>query len=157
MVPSFPVLSCKSSVSLKKALIEKNVNYFCAIIISIHLMLSFFYYFFVKNNQSLLPCVIKIKQIDNITNIMSKGHGVSTENFTIFFSNEGKTENGLEFEFERFYKIIFGRLYTCNIYNGTSLKRTSSKADTSVRRTKILSRTNSEGIPYNKTFPKRIL
>ena len=33
---------------------------------------------------------------------MSKRHGVSIENFTIFFSNAGKNENLPEFEFETF-------------------------------------------------------
>ena len=46
---------------------------------------------------------------------MSKRHVAFTENFTIFSSNAGKTDNMLEFVFERFW-IIFGRLYTCNIY-----------------------------------------
>ena len=45
---------------------------------------------------------------------MSKREGVFTENITIFFKNTGETGRG--FKFERFYKTIFGRLYTCNIY-----------------------------------------
>ena len=42
-------------------------------------------------------------------------------------------------------------------YSGTSLKRTSSKADTSLRRTKILVPDEFLRNPYNKTFPKRTL
>ena len=45
---------------------------------------------------------MKNKQIDPIRNIMSKRHGVFTENLTIFFSNVGKTEYVPEFEFEKF-------------------------------------------------------
>ena len=51
-----------------------NINYLCVIIISIHIILSFVY-------------VMKNKQIDHISNIMSKRHGVFTENFTIIFPN----------------------------------------------------------------------
>ena len=61
-----------------------------------------------------------------MSNTMSKCQGVFTENFTVFFSNAGKAENvpGFKFDFQlifkfdiqRFWKIIFGRLYTCNIY-----------------------------------------
>ena len=36
--------------------------------------------------------------------------------FTIFFWNAGKTQNVPKSEFERFWKIMFGRLYACNIY-----------------------------------------
>ena len=36
---------------------------------------------------------MKNKSIDPISNIMSKRRGIITENFTIFFSNAGKTEN----------------------------------------------------------------
>ena len=42
------------------------------------------------------------KIIDLISNIMSRRHGISTENFTIFFSNIGKTGNVPEFEFDIF-------------------------------------------------------
>ena len=42
------------------------------------------------------------KIIDLISNIMSKCHGTFTENFTIFFSNAGKTGNVPEFEFDIF-------------------------------------------------------
>ena len=33
---------------------------------------------------------------------MSKRHGIFIKNFTIFFSNPGKTGNVLEFEFDKF-------------------------------------------------------
>ena len=46
---------------------------------------------------------------------MSKYHGTFTENFTISFSNAGKTGNGPEFEFEKFEKTVFWRWYNCNI------------------------------------------
>ena len=52
--------------------------------------------------KSQLWYVIQNKQIDLITNIMSKFQGVFTENFTIFFSNAEKIENMPEFEFEKF-------------------------------------------------------
>ena len=39
---------------------------------------------------------------------MSKHHGIFTENFTIFFSNAGKTGNLPEFEFEKYRKPSFG-------------------------------------------------
>ena len=45
---------------------------------------------------------MKSKSIDLISNIMSKGHGIFTENFTIFFSNAGKTGNVPEFKFNKF-------------------------------------------------------
>ena len=40
--------------------------------------------------------------IDLISNIMSKRHGIFTENFTIFFLNAGKTGSVTEFEFDIF-------------------------------------------------------
>ena len=42
------------------------------------------------------------KIIDLLSNIMSKLHGIFTENFTIFFPNAGKTRNMPEFEFDIF-------------------------------------------------------
>ena len=51
---------------------------------------------------------MKNKRIDHISNIMSKHHGIFTENFTIFFSNAGKTGNLPEFEFEKYRKPSFG-------------------------------------------------
>ena len=42
------------------------------------------------------------KIIDLISNIISKCHGIFTENFTIFFSNAGKTGNVPEFKFDNF-------------------------------------------------------
>ena len=50
---------------------------------------------------------MKNKRIDYISNIMSKSHCFFTENFTIFFSNAGKTGNLPEFEFKKFKKTIF--------------------------------------------------
>ena len=41
---------------------------------------------------------MKNKWIDIISNIISRCPSIFTENFTIFFSNAGKTENVLEFE-----------------------------------------------------------
>ena len=52
---------------------------------------------------------------------MSKCHGVSTENSSIFFFfNATKIDNVPEFKFEIFYKTIFARLYTWNIYRVTA-------------------------------------
>ena len=45
---------------------------------------------------------MKNKRIDHISKIMSKRHYIFTENFTIFFSNAGKTTNFPEFEFDKF-------------------------------------------------------
>ena len=42
------------------------------------------------------------KIIDLISIIMSKRHGIFTENVTIFFSNAGKTGSVPEFEFDIF-------------------------------------------------------
>ena len=39
------------------------------------------------------------KIMDLTSNIMSIRHGIFTENFTIFFSNAGKTGSVAEFEF----------------------------------------------------------
>ena len=41
------------------------------------------------------------KQFDHVSIIMSKRHDIFTENFTIFFSNAGKTVNVPEFEFDK--------------------------------------------------------
>ena len=41
-------------------------------------------------------------------------NGIFTKNYTIFFSNEGKTENGNNFRFDKFY--VFLRWYKYNIY-----------------------------------------
>ena len=49
------------------------------------------------------------KRIDHISKIMSKRHGISIENFTISFSNVGKTENVPKFEFNKLQKIISWR------------------------------------------------
>ena len=46
---------------------------------------------------------MKNKSIDLISNIMSKRHGIFTENFTtIIFSNAGKTGDAREFKFGKF-------------------------------------------------------
>ena len=74
------------------------------------------------NNFNKLWIVIVInneKQIDHISKIMSKSHGIFTENFTVFwgfFSNGGETRSVLETEFDKFYKKIFLKWYKCNIY-----------------------------------------
>ena len=44
----------------------------------------------------------KNKQIDRVSNTMSKGYNVFTENFTTSFSIGRKTEKVPEFEFGRF-------------------------------------------------------
>ena len=64
---------------------------------------------------------MKSKWIDHISKIMSKCHDIFTENFTIIFSNAGKTVNVLEFEFDKFWKTIFWRLHRCNIYIITTI------------------------------------
>ena len=51
------------------------------------------------------------KVLKLISNIMSKCHGIFTENVSIFFSNAGKTGNLSEFMFYTFKKIIYLRLY----------------------------------------------
>ena len=40
---------------------------------------------------------MKIKQNEYISNILSKCHGIFTENLAIVFPNAGKTENVQEF------------------------------------------------------------
>ena len=45
---------------------------------------------------------MKKKRVDHINNIMSKRLGNFIENFTIFFSNAGKTGNEPVFEFDKF-------------------------------------------------------
>ena len=45
---------------------------------------------------------MKSKQVDHISNTMSKHQGVFIETLPSIFSNAGKTENLPEFEFERF-------------------------------------------------------
>ena len=49
------------------------------------------------------------KRIDLVRSIISKYHGIFTENFIIFFSNAGKTGNMSQFDFEIFKKTIFER------------------------------------------------
>ena len=45
---------------------------------------------------------MKTKRIDLISKIMSKRHGIFTENLTVFFSNAKEAESVLEFEFDKF-------------------------------------------------------
>ena len=45
---------------------------------------------------------MKNKRIDHINKIVTKIHNIFAENYTIFFSNVGKTENVLKFEFNKF-------------------------------------------------------
>ena len=52
---------------------------------------------------------MKNKRTDHISKIMSKRHGVFTENFIVFFSNAGKIGNIPEFGSDKFYKAIFWR------------------------------------------------
>ena len=59
---------------------------------------------------------LNTRNVDHISKIMSKSRGSTAENFTIFFSNVGKTESLPEFKFERFQMVIFWRLYIVNIY-----------------------------------------
>ena len=71
--------------------------------------------------QSYLSYVMENKQIDRISKIILKRHDVFTENVTIFFfSKQRKTKIVLEFEFDKFQKTIFWRLYKENIYNVTT-------------------------------------
>ena len=49
------------------------------------------------------------KRIDLVRSIISKYHGIFTENFIIFFSNAEKTGNMSQFDFEIFKKTIFER------------------------------------------------
>ena len=44
---------------------------------------------------------MKNKRNDHIGKIVSKRHGIFTENFTILFSKAGKTRNMPEFEFDK--------------------------------------------------------
>ena len=59
---------------------------------------------------------MKNKRIHHVSKIMLKRHDIFTENFTIFFSNAGKTVNVPELEFDKFYKTTFWRSPKCNIY-----------------------------------------
>ena len=67
------------------------------------------------NYWSQLPSVMKNKQIDHIRNIM-----FITAFLQSFFHMQEKlktcSKNKLKFEFETFYKAIFWRLYTCNLF-----------------------------------------
>ena len=45
---------------------------------------------------------MKNKRIDQIRNVMSKSGIIFTENFAIFFFNEGRAENVSEFKFDKF-------------------------------------------------------
>lgn len=70
-----------------------NVNCLCFIIILMHIMLSFVFscaelWIILIRYQSWLSCVIKNKQIDHISNFMSK----DMRTLPSFFSNTGKTE-----------------------------------------------------------------
>ena len=73
--------------------IETNVNYLCAIIISIQLLLSY--------ASSCAKLWINLITLSHNCH-MSKCHGVFTKIFTIFFSNVDQTEHVPDFEFERF-------------------------------------------------------
>ena len=45
---------------------------------------------------------MKHKPIDHISKIMSKRHDIFADNYTIFFSNAGKSGKVPEFEFNKF-------------------------------------------------------
>ena len=45
---------------------------------------------------------MKNNRNDHVSKIMSKSHGIFTENFIISFSNVGKIGNTPEFEFDKF-------------------------------------------------------
>ena len=51
---------------------------------------------------------MKSKLSDDKSNIMPKRHVILSKTI-LFFSNTGKTEKVLEFEFEKFLKTIFWR------------------------------------------------
>ena len=51
---------------------------------------------------------MKNKRIDHISKIMSKRHGNFTENFTIFFSNAGKTVTCRNLNLINFRRPYFG-------------------------------------------------
>ena len=42
------------------------------------------------------------QRVDHISKIISKWYDIFTENFTIFFSNAGKTVNLPKFEFDKY-------------------------------------------------------
>ena len=52
---------------------------------------------------------MKNKRIDHKSKVMSKRHGIFTENFTIAFSNAGKTTNVPKFEFDNSRRPSFRR------------------------------------------------
>ena len=45
---------------------------------------------------------MKNKRIDYISKTMSKRHDIFTQNFTVFFTNAGKTVIMTQFEFDKF-------------------------------------------------------
>lgn len=47
--------------------------------------------------------VMKNKQIDHVSNIISTHHGIFTKIFTIFFSNARKPGNVSEFKFDKHF------------------------------------------------------
>ena len=90
--------------------------------LSTHVGLGFFLRRTLNNFNKLSFIIMtsnKNKQISHIRNIVSKRQRVFIESFTIFFSKAGETENVSELEYKRFQEIVFGRLYTCNIYIAT--------------------------------------
>ena len=64
----------------------------------------------------IIVTLMKNKSIHLISNIMSKSHGIFTENLTNFFSNAGKTGNVPELKFYVFQEIFIQKWYKCNIY-----------------------------------------
>ena len=57
---------------------------------------------------------MKNRQIDHISNIMSKRCGIFTENFTIFFEYTWETWNVPEFEYDKFQKKILMQYFYRN-------------------------------------------
>ena len=97
--------------------IGTNENYLCAIIISTHMLVfEISHSKTLSNFNKLQPqlYLIQNKQIDYIRNIMSKCLHVFITSFSAFFLKCSKNQR-LKFQFERLQKIIFWRLYTCNI------------------------------------------
>ena len=99
-----------------------NVSHWYVIIIAIHISLLFVFsraedwIIFYKLLVIIVICNDQNKIIDLMNNVMSKRHSIFNENFTIFFSNAGKTGKRAGIQICTFQKIIFMRWYECNIY-----------------------------------------
>ena len=76
--------------------IGTNVKCLCGVTIPTHIMLSVALsraelWIILVSYQSSWSFVLKNKQTDHASNIMSKRHGFFTKDLTIFFSNAGET------------------------------------------------------------------